>query len=245
MARTVNEEEYAEKRNEILNAVQRLVYTKGYLQMTIQDILDDLKISKGAFYHYFDSKPALLEALSERMMDEAEKLAVPIVNDPHLTALEKFQQFFSALIRWKTAQQAFVVALLRVWFSDDNAIVRHKVNGLMVRRMGPLFTAIVRQGIREKVFSTAYPDQAGEVIIAILVELQSSIGRLLFEPAPADDPRQRSHRMVALYDVYLDALERVLGAPGGSLYRLDTQTAEIWITALDEANAQTESADRR
>ena len=60
MARSVNEKEYAFKRNQILDVTQRLVYTKGYEQMAIQDILDELLISKGAFYHYFDSKPALL-----------------------------------------------------------------------------------------------------------------------------------------------------------------------------------------
>ena len=70
MARIVKEQAYAEKRNEILDVAQRLVYTKGYEQMTIQDILDDLQISKGAFYHYFDSKQALLEALIERMLQE-------------------------------------------------------------------------------------------------------------------------------------------------------------------------------
>jgi AcrR family transcriptional regulator len=32
-----------------------LVFTKGFEQMSIQDILDELHISKGAFYHYFDS----------------------------------------------------------------------------------------------------------------------------------------------------------------------------------------------
>ena len=63
MARKVKEEDYASRRNEILDAARTLVYTKGYEQMSIQDILDALKISKGAFYHYFDSKPALLEAL--------------------------------------------------------------------------------------------------------------------------------------------------------------------------------------
>ena len=65
MARIVKEEEYVEKRNEILAVAQRLVYTKGYEQMTIQDMLDELQISKGAFYHYFGSKQALLEALIE------------------------------------------------------------------------------------------------------------------------------------------------------------------------------------
>ena len=41
MARIVKEAEYAGKRNEILDAAQRLIYTKGYEQMTVQDILDD------------------------------------------------------------------------------------------------------------------------------------------------------------------------------------------------------------
>ena len=38
MARTVKEEDYAVKRKEILDVAQRLVYTKGYEQMSIQDI---------------------------------------------------------------------------------------------------------------------------------------------------------------------------------------------------------------
>jgi pimeloyl-ACP methyl ester carboxylesterase len=48
MARTVNEQEFAEKRNEILDAAQRLVYIKGYERVTINDILADLGISSGA-----------------------------------------------------------------------------------------------------------------------------------------------------------------------------------------------------
>ena len=93
MARSVNEKEYALKRNQILDVTQRLVYTKGYEQMAIQDILGELQISKGAFYHYFDSKPALLEALVERMGQEALDLIRPIVEDPNLPALEKLQRF--------------------------------------------------------------------------------------------------------------------------------------------------------
>jgi len=89
MARTVKEQEYAEKRNEILAAGQRLIYTKGYERMTIQDILADLRISSGAFYHYFDSKPAVLKAFIERIKEEAEKPLLPIIHDPHLPAIEK------------------------------------------------------------------------------------------------------------------------------------------------------------
>src|SRR6476620_9832327 len=127
MARSVNEKEYALKRNQILDVTQRLVYTKGYEQMAIQDILGELRISKGAFYHYFDSKQALLEALIERMQQEAEQLIVPIMQDPHLRTLEKLQRFFDTAARWKTARKTYILGLLRVWYADDNAIVRQKV----------------------------------------------------------------------------------------------------------------------
>ena len=100
MARIVNEQGYAARRNAILDVAQRLVYTRGYEQMAIQDVLDELRISKGAFYHYFDSKPALLEALIERMQQEALELLNPIVQDPHLPTLEKLQRFFDTAVQW-------------------------------------------------------------------------------------------------------------------------------------------------
>src|SRR5215218_8567229 len=123
MARSVNETEYAARRNAILDVALRLVYTKGYDQMAIQDILDELQISKGAFYHYFDSKPALLEALTERLGQEALQLLNPIVQDPHLPAIEKLQRFFDTAVRWKTARKTFMIELVRVWYTDHNAIV--------------------------------------------------------------------------------------------------------------------------
>src|SRR5579883_1331842 len=126
MARVVKER--TERRNEILDVAQRLVTTKGYEQMTIQDILDALQISKGAFYHHFDSKQALLEALVERMGEEALKILQPIVHDPQLPALDKFQRYLDTLNRWKVGRKDFFIALLRVWYADDNAIVRQKLD---------------------------------------------------------------------------------------------------------------------
>src|SRR5579864_4129663 len=117
---------HAVRRNEILDVAGRLIYTKGYEQMTIQDILDGLQISKGAFYHYFDSKQALLEAIIERMQQEVEQILLPIVQDQELSALEKLDRFFATASSWKTARKDFFLALLRVWYTDDNAIVRQK-----------------------------------------------------------------------------------------------------------------------
>ena len=228
MARIVKEEEYAEKRNAILDVAQRLIYTRGYEQMTIQDILDDLQISKGAFYHYFDSKQALLEALVERIGVGALQLILPIVHDPELPALDKFQRYLDTLNQWKVGQKAFFLALLRVWFTDDNAIVRQKLRATAIREVAPLLSEIIRQGIQEGVMTAIYPDQVGELIMSLAQDAGETIGALLLWFDPERDDMQRVERTVA---VYTEAFERVLGVPAGSLTLVDDQTLKEWFAS--------------
>jgi AcrR family transcriptional regulator len=231
MARIIKEEEYTEKRNAILDITQKLVYSKGYEQMTIQDILDNLRISKGAFYHYFDSKSALLEALIERMQDEIEKLLLPITHDPEITALQKLQRIFDTVNRFKTARKEFLLALLQSWYSDENAIVRQKLILTGIKQIKLLASEVICQGVQEGVFSTSYPEHAGEVALSLGLALGDTLGQLLLSSEPRHDDLQHVECIVAAYN---DALERVLGAPKGSLSLADTQTLKVWFVSEAE-----------
>jgi AcrR family transcriptional regulator len=231
MARIVKEEEYAARRNEILDIAQQLVYTKGYEHMTIQDILDELEISKGAFYHYFDSKGALLEALVERMIVvEVEPLLIPIVQDPHLSALEKLNRYFDTAIRWKTAKKTFMLELLRVWLADENAIVRQKMFAMTVKRVTPWLAEIIRQGIQEGVFDTSYPDQVCHVILYIVqgLSVSETIVELLLSSETNRDAARIESGITVYMDALTDALERVLGTPKGTLHLIDPETLKEW-----------------
>jgi AcrR family transcriptional regulator len=232
MARIVKEQEYAVRRNAILDVAQRLVGSRGYEQMTIQDILDDLKISKGAFYHYFDSKQALLEALIERMQDEVDQLLSPITHDPHLSALDKLQRLFDALAQWKTEQKAFLVALLQVWYTDDNAIVRQKLRATRIRRVAHLLTEIIHQGIQEGVLTTSYPDQIAEVVVSLVLDLSDTLAGLLLASELDRNVQPRIERTVAAYN---DAVERVLGASTNALHLVDDAILKEWFVLPTEA----------
>ena len=232
MPRIVKEEEYTARRNEILDAAQRLVYTKGYEQMTIQDILDGLQISKGAFYHYFGSKGAVLEALVERMVvEQVEPLIVPIVQDPRLSALEKFQHYCDTAVRWKTAKKTLMIELARVWYSDENALARQKMFDVMVKRVMPLIMEIIHQGVREGTFTTPYPEYVSQVSISLIQGLGNTFVELLFSKEAEHNTLQRAETLVAAYN---DAVERVLGAPKGSIHLMDTEALKEWFTAPEE-----------
>jgi AcrR family transcriptional regulator len=231
MARIVKEQAYAERRKAILAVARQLVVTRGYEQMTIQDVLDALQISKGAFYHYFDSKQMLLEALIEDMQDEALQILVPILHDPHLTALPKLQRFFDAASRWKTERKTFFLALLRVWYADDNAIVRQKLRASMVKRIGPLLAEVIQQGVQEGTFTTLFPDQVGGVILSLMLDLSDTLAELLLSVGSEHDDLQRIKLTVA---AYTDARERVLGASKGSLQIVDDETLKEWVDAIHQ-----------
>ena len=225
MARIVHKEEYEVHRNEILDAAQRLVYTKGYDQMSIQDILAELKISKGAFYHYFDSKQALLEALIERLANQLEPLLIPIVQDGQLPATEKLERFFNVAAQWKTERKDYLLSLVNVWYADENAILRQKVQAAVIPQVAPLLTTIIRQGLQEGAFHTAFPDQVSEIIFSLLQSYGDTLVPLIIQPELHDEAFQRLETVAASYQ---DAVERILGADSGSLPLFDTAILREW-----------------
>jgi AcrR family transcriptional regulator len=226
VARTVNVAEHAARRDEILDAAQRLILSSGYERLTVQDILDCLQISKGAFYHYFDSKPAVIEALTRRLVGDSERALAPIVGDPAMGAVEKLQAFFGEIIRWKSERQNLFVAMLPVWYAPDNFAFRFLVDRESAKRLAPLLSAIIRQGVDEGRFATAYPDQAGTILFAIIQALQDAMAQRLIA-AP------RVKEMVNTHGAHMEAIERYLGVPAGTLNRVEARTVKSWIAAAD------------
>ena len=212
MARVVNEKEFAARRNEILDVAQQMIYTKGYEQMSIQDILDVLQMSKGAFYHYFDSKPALMEALTDRMIDEAQRVMSPIAEDPDRSAIEKFMLYFNTSARWKMARKEFLIALLRIWYHDNNLVIREKVTRSGIELTVPMLSRMIRQGIGEGVFNTPYPNQMAEVVMSLMLSLGDSISVQILKSETMRDEQEREALVDTIGELsaaYTDALDRV------------------------------------
>src|ERR1700751_4185090 len=199
MARTVNVAEHAARRDEILDTAQRLILSNGYARLTIQDILEDLQISKGAFYHYFDSKPTVIEALTTRLVSDSERALAPIVEDPEMETVKKLQAFFGEIIRRKSERQNLFVAMLPVWYAPDNLAFRLLVDRESAKRLAPLLSAIVRQGVDEGQFATAYPEQAGAIIVAVVQALQEALAQQLLVGAT------KVKEMVATHGAHIEA----------------------------------------
>lgn len=223
MARTVNHASRTIRRDAFVDAAQRLIALKGYEPMSIQDVLDALDTSRGAFYHYFDSKIALLEAVLERAVVEATANVERILSDADISALAKLTRLLTDIADYKN-ERPDLIRGLQVWLSDDNVLVRDKLRRLTVARLTPLLAPIVRQGCAEGVFTVSSPDETARVLVSLLQGL-NELASELFVKRQADaitlDEVERT------LSAYIEAIERILGVPSGSLPRQQS-TLQKW-----------------
>ena len=61
------------KKQQILTSAHTLFTTKGYMSTSLQDILDNAKVSKGTFYHYFSSKSDCLIEIIKSIISEIQQ----------------------------------------------------------------------------------------------------------------------------------------------------------------------------
>lgn len=65
-------------RGRIISAAWKLFYENGYDETTIEDIIRESGTSRGSFYHYFDSKDALLGTLAYVFDEKYEELSAAL-----------------------------------------------------------------------------------------------------------------------------------------------------------------------
>jgi len=225
MARTVDATGYAVRREAFIDAAQRLIQTEGYEQMSIQDLLDELDASRGAFYHYFDSKGALLDAVVARMVTDAMAAVEPIVDDPGLSATEKLSGLFSGIASWKVERIDLLMAVFRVWLSEGNAPVRERFRLSVVDSMTPVLTRIIDEGTRDDSFDVTDAEHRARVIVSLLLGANEHAGQLF---TAYQDELITIDEVEGALNAYPEALERVLGARPGSLRWFEPGDLRRW-----------------
>jgi TetR/AcrR family transcriptional repressor of nem operon len=94
-------------REKILDAAQDLILDRGYVGMTVEHVLDEVGITKGAFFHHFKTKDDLAKALLRRFADKDAKIysetrerAEKLSDDPlqqMLIFVRLFEEMFAGL----------------------------------------------------------------------------------------------------------------------------------------------------
>ncbi|MFC1546966.1 TetR/AcrR family transcriptional regulator [Candidatus Neomarinimicrobiota bacterium] len=206
--------EYDVRRQEFLDAAQELFYSHGYEQTSVNMILDKVGVSKGTFYHYFESKADLLSALTDRISMRNLEYLQPIVDDQQLSSLEKLNRYFSRSQSMKTTNREILKVWLRVMYKDENVLLRHKVQSRGMELIAPQLFKIIAQGVRERIFDVEHPLQVAQMILMLTSSLGDVTAGLILD---RDDHPDSVSAFEPYIDQFENAIERILGAPRNSI----------------------------
>lgn len=220
------------RRAELLDRAADLFLRRGYDNVSLNDLIADAGVSKGAFYHWFPSKEALIEALAERSARAAftgVEQAVAACNKDALARLNAVLQagFDVNMAMGGPEQLAAVVSLLR----PDNAHLYGRILAVEEALFIPLFTGLISDGIADGVFETFDPEGVADMIYGLAARTNSMILNVL----QAKDAAARECAIDCLttrFRLHGFAIDRILGLPDESVSILTRTQVEALVAAL-------------
>jgi AcrR family transcriptional regulator len=204
------------RRKELLDSSLKLFLQRGYENTTVNDLIAEVGVSKGAFYHYFASKEDLLEALAQRFAQELLVAAKDLLEDPTLNAYERLSGYLERARRTKIGLAPAVWATFAPIFRPENLLLYHRLHNAVRSIMTPVFTRIIEEGIAERSFDAPDARGAAEIILMLGAGTYDAMQAII-----AAEGDIELARATAALDKRLQVLgvaaDRLLGLPDGSI----------------------------
>jgi len=220
------------RRAEILDRASALFVQRGYDNVSLNDLIADAGVSKGAFYHWFPSKDALITALAERAAHDqfvAIEIAIAQCSGNAMDRLNALLQAgFDVKMRMGTPEQlAAMVSLLR----PENAHLYGRIVAVSENLMRPLLTHVISVGVQEAIFNTFDAEGVADMIQGLAARVNSNVVQIF----DATDESGRDHAIDVLTSrlkLHGLTVDRVLGLPDGSVTVLSRAQVESMVAAL-------------
>lgn len=211
------------RREELLATAERLFCTKGYEKTSVQDILDEMGFSKGGFYHHFDSKLAVLEAICQKRAQESCAQAREAVAGL-TSAVDQLNALFHSAPLWSGGQPGFVSLLIRVAYREDGALMREKMKQSQFDGLQGVLEEILQEGVRTKAFFVTDVPTSAALLLRLYAQFADEIAFLL---AREDSEEKLMDGLLRRLSVYRAAIERFLLAPFGSIVLFEGRELQL------------------
>ncbi|MBR4040201.1 MAG: TetR/AcrR family transcriptional regulator [Clostridia bacterium] len=212
------------RRGELLATAERLFYTKGYEKTSVQDILTEMNFSKGGFYHHFDSKLSVLEAICELRAQECCEQARRAAEQTEGSAADKLNAVFHDSTILASGNSSFISLMIHVAYREDGALMREKMKASQLGSMQSVLEGILEQGRREGEFFLADVPAYAQMLLRLYLAFTDEIAFLL---AQEENEDRLVDALVSKLNTYRAAIERVLAAPFGCVVLFEAKELQL------------------
>lgn len=189
MARTRIDEDFDRKKGAIVEAALGILLEEGIEKLGINYLLQKTNMSKGAFFHYFASKEALLA----EVLDYASKPIIEgvrsVLEQKGMGAAKKLIMLYQQVASTKADYGKGLEVFAKLLFRGDN---RFFLMGVMDRTFDaclPLFEQLISEGLESGDFHVDSPRAAAYHILTITIRLNREIGEFLLSEKKREEKK--------------------------------------------------------
>jgi AcrR family transcriptional regulator len=220
------------RRAELLDRAAGLFLRHGYDNVSLNDLIADAGISKGAFYHWFPSKDALTAALAERSARQAFAGVEDALAACSGNAVARINAVLQAgfeinMQAGGPEQLAAMVSLLR----PENAHLYRRILAIEEDLYLPLLTQLISDGVADGTFDTFDPEGVADMIYGLAARTNSNF--LDVWDAADESARDKAIGVLATrFRLHGLAVDRILGLPDGTISTLTRAQVEAMVAAF-------------
>ena len=195
--------EAEERREEILDAAEKLFAAKGFDNISTGDILDAVGIARGTLYYHFKSKEDILDGVIQRITNQLMQDAGEIVRKKELPVLERLTKAIMSL----NVESKIGHEIMEQVHRPQNALMHQKMQTSLLEGINPILTELVEEGIRQGICHTRYPESVVEMTI---IYANNAFDELNVAVLSSEQRKQK-------ISGFIYNLERLMGMAEGSL----------------------------
>jgi AcrR family transcriptional regulator len=219
------------RRNELIDCAQTLFFSVGYDTTTVADIIELGGISKGGFYHHFESKEDLLEAFSTRLIEAVLASAKEILESADLTPLQRLNAFFQHAQSWKAQSGPQLLAAFEAVLKPENDVLYQRIARAAFRVVRPVFEQLIEEGARTGQFDPPNAAIISEIILNLALSRQRTVAEAMVELAHGDIAAS-TRRLEARLGAEERVIDRLLGVPPGSVHLIEPGAVRTVLEAM-------------
>ena len=148
----------------ILDTASTLFFQKGYDHTTLQDIIDATHLSKGAIYHHFASKEAILIAVVDRIGEHNSAVLAEIRDKKGPTGAEKLKEVFRTSMR--LSFQGNILHMLP-FLIENPKFMALQMQSILGEASPDYILPILKEGIADGSIRTDHPEELSEVLLIL------------------------------------------------------------------------------
>lgn len=206
------------RRTQIMDAAEKLFFDRGYDGTSVQDILDALHMSKGGFYHYFDAKDSVLRAVSERRAKARFDRLTGELYGVRRSPVEKLNLLLAMANLFEGEETPFAALLLKLCYRDGDAAMNAHRRRVLIDRLQPMVNDVIAEGVADGSFHSRHPMEIGRVLLLLACDVNDECCTLLAQQPENPDVMLR---MLELLNTWRESVERLVGAPFGTVILFD------------------------